>query len=314
MGGISGFVNWGGVSAPTPLLAEAYLNGKIKLTQYYIEQTWRYITIFQFLFLPSILAIYSILGMFFIEMNMTNYILAIPFFYPTLIRNLQQPYTSFADSIQLGCNHPTQLMLLRFSEELLKLFFLALWVIWLKLPSKYGIDALIWILPCGEMPAILYKTITAYALINKRIVRLRMNAWQTLVVPMVSGLLIFGVVISILNFILPTLIIWMTFIPAIAVSILILIVVILFGYIPLTALLGGWDTLSLKEFRYAAQMSGPSKFFVWPVFRLTERVCRISPMFNRHPIDSTDALKEAQELLILKKEHDAQYMKAVPLH
>jgi hypothetical protein len=49
----------------------------------------------------------------------------------------------------------------------LKIFFVTLWVVWLQLPAKYGLSAMIWILPCAEYPAILFKTITAYIRINR---------------------------------------------------------------------------------------------------------------------------------------------------
>jgi len=58
MSGISNFVNWGGVSAPTPLLAESYLNGKKKLTQYYMAQTSA-ISRIPVMFLPAIIAVYG---------------------------------------------------------------------------------------------------------------------------------------------------------------------------------------------------------------------------------------------------------------
>jgi hypothetical protein len=309
MGGISGFVNWGGVSAPTPLIAESFLNGKKKLTQYYIAQTWRYIITFQFLFLPSIVAIYTILEQFFIEFKMDNYLLAIPFFIPTLVRNLQQPLTSFADSIQLGTNHPTTLMFLRFTEELMKIFFISLWLVWLRLPDKYGISALLWILPCGELPAILWKTITAYIIIHHKIVPLKINKWQTFLVPILSGSIMFGFLYTFLHFAFPPLVAIITFIPAIVVAIFVLIIAILVGYLPLTAFLGGWDTQSMKDFRNAAIMSGPSKFFVWPVYTWTERVARVSPLFNKYPIDATDAIKEARELLEMKQKADLEFEK-----
>lgn len=306
MSGISGFVNWGGVSAPTPLLAEAFLNGKKKLTQYYVAQTWRYILLFQFLFLPSIIAIYTVLSQFFVVFKMDNYILAIPFFFPTLVRNLQQPLTSFADSVQLGTNHPTRLMILRFTEELLKVFFLALWIIWLRLPQRYGISALIWIIPCGEMPAILFKTITAYVIIHKKIVPLStINKWQTFFVPMTGGGLIFVILMAYLNLIFPIMVAGITFIPALVISIIILILIILFGYIPLTGFLGGWDIVSLRDFKNAALMSGPSKFFVWPVYKITEKACHKSKLHNRFPIEASDAMQEARELNEIKKRAEA---------
>ncbi|MHA1684181.1 MAG: hypothetical protein ACTSUE_24810 [Promethearchaeota archaeon] len=308
MSGISGFVNWGGISAPTPLLAEAYLNQKKKLTRYYVAQTWRYITLFQFLFLPVVLCLYLIIGKFFNVFNMDNYLLAIPFFFPTLIRNFQQPYTSFADALQLGTNHPNFLMFIRFAEELLKVFFMTLWIVWLRLPQQYGLDALIWIMPCGIYPAILFKTILAYIYIHKKIIKLKFGNWQTFVAAPVSGMIIFGMLASFIFYVWPVLESAWGFIPAIGLTLVFLLSILLYGYLPLTAALGAWDDNSLRDFRNAARMSGPSKFFVVPMYRLTEWVCNRSKLFNRFPIDAEDATREARELLAMKKANLAKLM------
>jgi hypothetical protein len=301
MSGISGFINWGGVSAPTPLLAESYLNGKKKLTQFYISQTWRYILFFQFLFLPVIVSVVVILPKFFVEFKMENYMLAIPFFLPTLLRNAQQPLTSFADSIQLGTNHPNFLMGLRFAEEILKIVFIYLFVVILDLPGKYGIAALIWLLPCAEYPAILFKTITAYVYIHRKIIPLKINYYQTFFVPVVSGLFIFGILQIVLWGIFPLLELVFPFVVAIILVIFLLIIIILFGYLPLTALLGGWDTQSLLDFKRAAKMSGPSKWYVWRMYQVTEKVANMSKLHNKYPIHSEEAIQEARELLVIKK-------------
>ncbi len=304
MASISNFVNWGSISAPTPLIAESYLNGKKKLTQYYISQTFRYITLFQMMFLPSILTIYLVLPKFFVVFNMEQYALAIPFFFPTLISQIQQPYTNFADSIQLGTNHPNSLMVLRFCEESMKIFFVTFWVVLLQLPLKMGLSATIWILPCGILPAILWKTITGYVYIHKKIVPLKINVWQNLGAPLIAGGTIFGGLVLFIIFGFPVLEAAITFIPTVFISILLLIILLLFGYLPFTAFLGGWDTESLRDFSRAAQMSGPSKFFVKPMYKLTAKVCARSRLHNRFRIPAEDAMKEARELLEIKKSHE----------
>ncbi|MFX0099781.1 MAG: hypothetical protein ACFFCS_09370 [Candidatus Hodarchaeota archaeon] len=303
IGGIAGFVNWAGVSAPTPLLAEAYLNGKKKLTQYYIAQSWRYMVAFQCLFLPATLGIYLVIGQFFDVFSMENYLLAIPFFFPNLIREAQQPYTSFADALQLGTNHPTFLMGLRFAEEMLKIFFQTLWVVWLRLPEKYGLKALIWIIPCGIYPAILFKTIIAYFWINHKIVKIKFAKYQTFVAPPLASMFIFGVLAFMLYFVFPPLEQSIGFIAAIIILLVAMILLLMFGYLPLTGLLGAWDTENLRDFRHAAVMSGPSRFYVMPMYKLTELACKKSKLHNRFRLDWDEAMKEAQELVELKKSH-----------
>ncbi len=304
MGSISNFVNWGSISAPTPLIAESYLNGKKKLTQYYVSQTFRYITLFQMMFLPSILTIYLVLPKFFVVFNMEQYALAISFFFPTLIAQIQQPYTNFADSIQLGTNHPNSLMILRFTEESMKIFFVTLWVVILQLPLTMGLNATIWILPCGVLPAILWKTIAGYIYAHKKIVPIKINLWQNLGAPLIAGGTIFGGLALFLTFAFPAIEAVITFIPTVFISIILLIILLLFGYLPFTAYLGGWDTESLRDFARAAQMSGPSKFFVMPMYKLTARAAARSRLHNRFRIPAEEAMKEARELLEIKRVHE----------
>ncbi len=305
MGGISGLVNWGGVSAPTPLLAESYLNDKKKLTQYYIAQTFRYISLFQFLFLPTIITVYFVLDKFFVFFNMTNYMLALPFFFSSLLRNLQQPYTSFADSLQLGTNHPTSFMWLCIGQDVLRIIIMPLWIVWLALPAKFGIAALIWVIPCGEYPAIMFKTILAYVYVNKRVCKLKVGWWQTAVAPVVSGACVLGILVAVLVFVYTPLEASLGFLPAIGIALVMMFVAMMFVYLPLTGVLGGWDTDSLREFKYAARMSGPSKWFVWPMYQITERACQKSKLFNKYRIKADDAIAEARELLAIKVSHDA---------
>lgn len=303
IGGISNFVNWGSISAPTPLIAESYLNGKKKLTQYYATQTFRYITLFQFMFLPSILTIYMVLPKFFVVFDMEQYALAIPFFFPTLIGQIQQPYTNFADALQLGTNHPNSLMILRFTEESMKIFFVTLWVVILQLPLNMGQSAVIWILPCGVLPAILWKTIMGYIYVHKKIVPLKINAWQNLGAPLIAGGTIFAGLALFVTYAFPALEAVLTFIPTVFISIILLIILLLFGYLPFTAYLGGWDTESMRDFARAAQMSGPSRFFVMPMYKLTAKAAAKSRLHNRFRIPAEEAMKEARELLEIKIAH-----------
>ncbi|MHA1716734.1 MAG: hypothetical protein ACTSXP_13910, partial [Promethearchaeota archaeon] len=300
--GIAGFINYG-AGTPTALISESYLNGKKNLTQYYIAQSFRYAMLFQCLFLPTILSILMVLDRFFIYFNMLNYLLAIPFIIPWVVRHFQQPYTSLADNIQLGTNHPNFLMFIRFLEEVLKIFFMTLWIVWLKLPANYGLSALVWILPCGIYIPIMTKTISAYIFIHRRIVKIKVGTWQTLVAPIISGGIMFALEYFTIIYISEPLQESVGFPIAIAITLIILFVFIIFLYLPLTSLFGAWDDDSMRDFKHAAKMSGPSKFFVIPMYRLCELASKHSKLHNRYPIDASVAIKEARELLEIKNAH-----------
>jgi hypothetical protein len=303
--GIAGFINTA-AGCPTSLFSEAYLNGKKKLTQYYIAQTIRYATLFQGFFLATIIAISFILQRFFTFFNMINYLYAIPFLIPWVIRHFQQPYTSLADNILLGTNHPTFLMGIRFLEELLKLLFMTLWIVWLRLPAIYGVNALIWILPCGIYIPIMVKTISSYVFIQRNIVKIHLALWQTLVVPIICGSVIFLFDFVLIQYIFDLLEPLIGFPMTIGVGIFLFFFFLITIYIPLTTYLGGWDNNSLREFKNAAKMSGPSKFMVIPMYKLAEKAAKKSPFHNKHELPYLDAVKEARELLALKNSHQIQ--------
>jgi hypothetical protein len=73
-------------------------------------------------------------------------------------------------------------------------------------------------------------------------------------------------------------------------------------YFPILALLGGWDTHGLEQFALAAEEAGLAYVLYYPAYRLSARLCRSSPLFDRFPIPHADALAEAAELDQLRLE------------
>ena len=100
----------------TPLISESFLNGKKNLTQYYIGQVWRFTGQVQGLFVGILIIVYFALPSAFTAIGITNYMAAIPFFIPSLIPQILQPYISLADQINNGANRPYFLVQLRYFE------------------------------------------------------------------------------------------------------------------------------------------------------------------------------------------------------
>ena len=297
-GGVAGLVNMApGVG--TNIIAEAYLNGKKKLTQYYASQAIRYAALFQGFFTPLILVVNMFLTRALIEFGVTNYLLAIPFVIPQVLVNLQQPYTSLCDTLMTGTNHPTGLMLIRFFEESLKVLFTTTWLVILQLPRTYGLSAIIWILPCGVYPAILTKTTTLYVHINRTIVKIKVAWWQTLGVPLICGGILYLVDLVLVNILFNNVAPIIGFLPVAVIAILGMLAL---GdlYFALSGALGGWDDDTLREFEKSTRMSGPSKFLVVPMFWLTKTCARHSKLHNRFSLPMKDAIQEARELLDMK--------------
>ncbi len=307
--GISGIINYGMGINLTQLFAESYMNDKKRLTQYYITQYIRFATMVQFFFIAILGVVLMIIDPTFRAMGLDNYMLAIPFIIPQIIRNLQQPFTSLADSIMLGTNHPTFLMIIRFLEEIFKVVFMWLWIMALQLPYKYGLAAIIWIMPCGIYPAILFKTITLYVFINKKILTVQINYWQTFVAPAIACIttLVLGLIIKATVF--DPVLNNFNIIFALGIMIGFVVLMLMIGFFPIDTLAGGWDDDSMREFRKAAVMSGPSYPLVYPMYKMIELAARVSPLHNKFKFDSAPALQEVKELLELKKKNSEKLLR-----
>ena len=284
---ISDLVNYGMGISLTQLFSESYMNGKKRLTEYYITQYIRFATMVQFFFISIIGVTLLALPEVFVGIGVGHYLLAIPFVIPQTIRNLQQPLTSLADSIMLGTNHPTVMMYIQILEEFLKVVLMWLWIVVLQLPLKYGFTAIIWIMPCGIYPAIITKTVMMFVYIHKKILTLRFNVWQTFIAPTFACIITYVLGYFMKSTLFDAVIDRFHIIVTIITIVLIILVLLIFGYFPIHTLLGGWDDDSMREFRKAVAMSGPSKFIVYPMFKIIEFALKKSPLHNRFKMDSS---------------------------
>ena len=71
--------------------------------------------------------------------------------------------------------------------------------------------------------------------------------------------------------------------------------------VPLSGMLGGWDDVNLEEFRKAARMSGASRLLVWPMYLVLAKACKKSKLHNRFAMPTEEIIKDAQELLVIKR-------------
>ena len=278
------------------------MNGKPKLTEYYVTQYMRFATMVQFFFISIIAVIMMVIEPVFIGLGISNYMLAIPFIIPRVVREIQQPLTSLADTLLAGTNHPNFLMFIQIVEESLKVVLMWLWIVIMQLPMKHGFTAIIWLMPCGIYPAIILKTAANCVYIQKKIIKIRINVWQTIVAPTFAclGTWLIGTFFKIIMF--DPLVETYGIIAGVASMIVLLVVLLVFGYFPIHTLLGGWDDDSMRDLRKAVVMSGPSKFIVYPMYKMIELSARVSPLHNKFKIDSSEALKQVEELLEMRRQ------------
>ena len=80
-------------------------------------------------------------------------------------------------------------------------------------------------------------------------------------------------------------------------------------YIPAVSYLGFWDDESLKTFKRAVAMSGPSIWVIWPMYKMFYKFHQKSPFKEKAKIKLTEpAREELIELAILKRQSYAEFI------
>jgi O-antigen/teichoic acid export membrane protein len=288
------------IPAMIPLYSEAYLNGKKQLSEFYIKQTFRFIYLTMGIFISLFLIVLTVIDGFLLAFNLSNYLLIVPFILPLLIRNLINGFFSQVDQLLVGTNHPNFLIKIRMIEELVKVGLIYIFLIWLRIPVKYGVMGLILFFVFWDLPAATIKSLVSYYYINKSILKIRIAGWQTFAAPGLAAFFTFLVGFAANKFIYEPLYARFNFIVAVIPFGVILLLSALYVYFPLTGFFGGWDDKSIETFRRVVSISGPSKFLVVPMFALVLKIIKISPFHNKFAIDTEIAEKEAAELLKLK--------------
>jgi hypothetical protein len=154
----------------------------------------------------------------------------------------------------------------------------------------------------AEIPGVVFKVIFTWVLTNKRIIKVRVNWWQTLVAPGLSCLAIAGIG-WLLSLLYDVVLAALT--PLGGATVFMVVYFFGFGnflYPFLLGLLGGHDAESLAQVEFAARHSGPSKPFALAFYRITALGSRLSPLHGKHPIPYDEAAKEADELFSIVKQ------------
>ena len=80
------------------------------------------------------------------------------------------------------------------------------------------------------------------------------------------------------------------------------------------SLAGGFDDVSLHHLKQATEMSGPSKFIIKRITSIAVFCSRISPLFNKSPIDETGVQEDIDDLIEIRKAaHQAAGMQSAKL-
>ncbi|MEX2681034.1 MAG: hypothetical protein Q6373_005500 [Candidatus Sigynarchaeota archaeon] len=293
-------------------ISESFLNNKKRLAGYYIAQAWRFIGFIQLLMSSITVIIIMIYDDIIAFVGLEYYALGAVFILPKMIRELQQPYNNVSEAIITQTNHPNISFWMHLLEDVLALLDWFVFIFWLQLPQRYGLIAIAWLIPCGEMPAICTKVIINYIIIHKRIIKLKFALWQTFGATACASACVLGLAFLFYGVVyLPIKEAAGPMLAVIAIAIFGIIVTPFFIYTPLTALFGGWDDDSVRYFKIAARISGPSRFIAVPMARVLEWAAKRSPWHNKFKFDASGALQEARELMDQKNKFQKEKIKVL---
>jgi hypothetical protein len=157
---------------------------------------------------------------------------------------------------------------------------------------------LIW----GELPGVILKVLLTWIYTNKKVIKVRINWWQTIVAPTgaVIAFLIIGSLFNGIYLKLITLFSGQALVPTIIFAFLICNILALTIYPFMLGFLGGWDDASMKDFHFGVKNAGPSRLFGKLFYTMTVLGTKKSPLHNRFPIQIEGIEDEYLHLYELK--------------
>lgn len=317
--GIAGSINMGGDVDLRAVTAESINNNKFHLTSYYLSQAWKYWAFIMFamggiviVLLPILNTVVNILpgvadqyqsALIFVVPGIATMIWDVP------RKHLERILTS-ASKVWLKSG-------MGFVNDLINLglwiLYIYVWRVW-----EWGTIGIFLLFVWADLPTKILTVIVFGTYVHKRIVKIRINWWDTLVAPVFTFFIVFlvgygfvyGIFLPLLDF---NMILMGKEVGLILTGVF-GVVVILLGFMliifPLVyALAGGWDEFGLETLRKSYLLSGPSKPFIILIYKLSVFGSKISPFYNRFKLDYTKAFEEAQELIQLKKEDEIRLKK-----
>ncbi|MBN2152594.1 MAG: hypothetical protein JW839_14165 [Candidatus Lokiarchaeota archaeon] len=283
-------------------IAESYMNGKKALAQYYIGQVWRFDMVIQLLFYVIIFGVSLVLGDALLFIGLDYYLLAVPFIMPTMVRRFFNPYFELPGAILTSSDKPNVAMGFGFLGLGLGTLSWYLFLVLFQLPQTYGSSVLFWLMPAGDIFAAITVAILSYTYIHKKMIRIKIPLWQTVGAPgIMAGLTALGAFAWYFYVYIPMREAFGAIVALIPMAAVFCFVLPVFLWIPGTVFLGGWDEASVSSFEKAARISGVGKFIANPMFKSIKWAVSHARLHGRFKMDDADAMREAEELMTLKR-------------
>ena len=276
----------------TTTISESYLNGKKRLTQYYIAQAYKWDVTTGMFMVGLLFGGAQLLGI----IVGGNFFLVVPIIQINIFFKIFDMLSGLNDGLFQGVGKPEINILLIGVEQIVRiivLYFMVVWFqyTWLALVVSPGVG---WIV----------KVSLGLFIFNKKILRTKgLNAWQTVVAPSIAALAEAIYILLLMTYLFPILasVIGSKIVAAVLGIVLGIFTGPFFIYFPVLAFFGGFDNESLVIVEKTATMSGPSKFLVNIIKVLAIKAHKISPLHNRFPIKNDGVQQEIEELMIIRK-------------
>jgi O-antigen/teichoic acid export membrane protein len=274
----------------TSSVSEAYLNGKYNLTRYYFENVYKWLGVFSIF----------MLGLLFFGSHFIGVIIGPAY---SMVAEIIQYYIFFKvvylfnsnlTSFINGVNKPELNILFTGIQQVVRVLLVYLLLVpfpiigWAALVLSNGIG---W---CVQLTV-------GLIVFHKKILKLRFNFWQSIGAPFIAAASEVGYVYILITYVYTPL-------SGILGHVLTAIILMLFAigtgiflYFTVYSLVGGFDTVSLNHLKQATELSGPSKFIIKRIRNIAITCSRISPLFNRSPIDETGVQEDIDSLLIIRQ-------------
>ncbi len=277
----------------TPAISEGYFNNKEKYTKWTISNTLRTIGRYNAMFLPIIIVISP--GLY-KSLWPQNYAIFVEVFFVIIIRTISFQHTSINTPIYFGTGHLKANVIITLIESIIQFTGVLILI---------NLNMGIWVLIWPNLIAIWFKMSASYIYIHFKVMKFKINIWQTWVSTFLAGAVytvILFVSTTICNIFLgaflgPLLIYGLFFVLAIF---------LLPGpfFFFFWGLFGGFDANTLRDFERAKELAGSAKRMARSWYKYAALGSSKSKLFGKHPMDYEGVAKEINELMLIKMQTD----------
>ncbi|MEX2717277.1 MAG: hypothetical protein Q6353_005150 [Candidatus Sigynarchaeum springense] len=292
----------------SPAISEAYNNGKMEYTNHVLKSVIKWYCIVTFYMFTSMVIISPRVIMTVIDVfpALQNYRAGIVMIPVVLVVDMTGPLRGFWSTIFIASNRPMPPIYLNFIFTLpgYALKFLFIWSclvagampVWTLLMVPDAINGCL-------------QALAGYLWIQKRVIKIqyRKMLYQGIIAPVLACACYAGVLVLFTYVAWPAIEALLALAIGTTASMIAMAVAVLLGmififpgifYCPFLALLGSWDDYTLEELRKSIELSGPSKWAMRWMFKITCFFVAKCKWRNVHPISNYERVEHEMKELV----------------